>query len=89
MLLSESPKRLWETQTLKCLLHKKLIYSEIVIAIYMQITCDYKQDKNLLIRKQTINRDFLLIYPAMFISYNSMIDTMQKYYAEQITLNSK
>ena len=56
---------------------------------YMQITCDYKQDKNLLIRKQTINRDFLLIYPAMFISYNSMIDTMQKYYAEQITLNSK
>jgi hypothetical protein len=24
----------------KCLLTKKLIYSEIVIAIYMQITCD-------------------------------------------------
>ncbi|HEV7736733.1 MAG TPA: hypothetical protein VGO47_05090, partial [Chlamydiales bacterium] len=38
--LSESPTRLWKIQILKCLLTKKLIYSEIVIAIYMQITCD-------------------------------------------------
>ena len=38
--LSEFPKRLWKTQILNAYFTKKLIYSEIVIAIYMQITCD-------------------------------------------------
>jgi hypothetical protein len=53
---------------------------------FLQLNIQYQQQKNLLIRREVQQEATLMMYPSEFSIYNTMVETMQKSYAEQLII---
>jgi hypothetical protein len=47
---------------------------------------NYQQQKNLLVRKETLQESTLMLYPSDFGTYNALVEAIQKSYTEQIII---